>query len=216
MAPHALLLDFDGVIADTENVHIAAWQRTLARLGWEMSDERCARAVEIDDRLFLAEVFAQKKIEGGDVDGWVRCKQELTQSMLADSPRLYPGIDQLVRAVRPFARLAVVSTTWRANVQTVLAAADLAGAFDTIVAKEDVDRVKPEPDCYRRALELLSVAPASAVALEDSPTGLASAQAAGVPVVALGHRREPGEWCAAVPFLADLTQTDRALRVLGF
>ncbi|MBV8266223.1 MAG: HAD family phosphatase, partial [Planctomycetaceae bacterium] len=42
--PRAILFDFDGVIADTENIHIAAWQRTLAALGWEMSDESCARA----------------------------------------------------------------------------------------------------------------------------------------------------------------------------
>ncbi|MDR3638246.1 MAG: HAD family phosphatase [Isosphaeraceae bacterium] len=216
MAPHALLLDFDGVIADTENIHIAAWQRTFARLGWEMADEICARAVEVDDRSFFAEVLAQKKIEGGDVEGWVRWKQELTRSMLADAPRIYPGVEALVHAVRPLARLAVVTTTWRVNVETVLAATGLAGAFDAVIAKEDVRAVKPDPECYRLALERLGIPAAAACALEDSPTGLAAAQGAGIPVVAVGHRREAGEWSAVVPFVADLTRTDVVLQVLGF
>jgi beta-phosphoglucomutase len=46
----AVLFDFDGVIADTDNHHIAAWQRTLAAMGWQVVDEVAARAAEIDDR----------------------------------------------------------------------------------------------------------------------------------------------------------------------
>lgn len=216
MTPRALLLDFDGVIADTENIHVAAWQRTFARLGWEMGDDVCARAMEIDDRQFLADVFARKKIEGGDVEGWVRRKQDVTLAMLADSPRVYPGVAALVRAVQPAARLAVVTTTWRANVETVLASAGLADAFETIVAKEDVQAVKPAPECYSLALERLKVSAAEAVALEDSPSGLAAAAGAGIRVIALGHRRRPGEWTGTAPFLADLTQTDKVLSTLGF
>ena len=216
MPPRALLLDFDGVIADTENIHIAAWQRTFARLGWELSDEACTRAVEIDDRDFLSEVFAQKKITEGDVEGWVRAKQTLTRAMLADSPRVYPGVAALVRAAGSRARLAVVSTTWRENVETVVAAAGLAAAFATIVAKEDVQDPKPAPECYRLALERLGVPAGAAVALEDSPTGLAAARAAGIRVVAVGHRRPPGEWSGDAPVLADLNETEQALRVLGF
>ena len=51
MHPRAVLFDFDGVIADTENVHIVAWQRTLDRMGWELTDEAAAVAAEVDDRL---------------------------------------------------------------------------------------------------------------------------------------------------------------------
>ena len=72
MPPRAVLFDFDGVIADTENVHVAAWQRTLARIGWELADEAAARAAEIDDRFFLQELFGRRKIEGADLDGWIR------------------------------------------------------------------------------------------------------------------------------------------------
>src|SRR5262245_54222506 len=121
MSLRAILFDFDGVIADTENVHVAAWQRTFAALGWEVADDVCARAAEVDDRAFLAEIFAEKGIEGGDVEGWVRRKQRLTVQMLADSPRLYPGLAELVIRLRGRYRLAVVSGTWRENVAVVLA-----------------------------------------------------------------------------------------------
>jgi HAD superfamily hydrolase (TIGR01509 family) len=215
MSLQALLLDFDGVIADTENIHIAAWQRTLAELGWEVPDAVCARATEEDDRDFLASLFESQRVAHGDVMGWVLRKQALAITMLRDSPRLYPGVAALVEAVRGRLRLAVVTGTWRANVETVLAAAGLSSAFELIVAKEDVDAAKPAPDCYRRALERLALKPAQALVLEDSPSGLAAARAAGLRVVAVGHRRPMGEWVGSADYIARLLPTDRVLAALG-
>jgi HAD superfamily hydrolase (TIGR01509 family) len=214
MTPRALLLDFDGVIADTENIHVAAWQRTLAAMGWELSDETCARAVEVDDRVFLAELFAAREVEGGDVEGWVGRKQALTVSLLADSPRLYPGVSALVRAVQGRVRLAVVTTTWRENVTTVLSAAGLADAFEQIVSKEHVRAVKPDPEGYRLALSRLDVPADGAVALEDSPSGLSAARAAGIRVVAVGHRLPQGDWVGPSEYLPDLRSTPDVLRAL--
>jgi HAD superfamily hydrolase (TIGR01509 family) len=216
MPPSAVLFDFDGVLADTENVHVAAWQRTFAALGWEVSDEQCAQAMELDDREFLAQIFAGRKIEGGDVEGWVRRKQSLTVAMLADSPRIYPGVKELVRALHPHARLAVVSTTWRENIQTVLEAAGLTDAFALLVGKEDVSRVKPDPEGYQLALERLGIAASAAVVLEDSAGGLRAAQGAGLHAIAVGHRLPRGDWVGSADYLSDLAQTAKVLNVLGF
>jgi HAD superfamily hydrolase (TIGR01509 family) len=216
MAPLVALLDFDGVIADTENIHVAAWERTFLRMGWDVPPEVCAQAAEIDDRRFLRDVFLQRGVDDGDIEGWTRCKQDLTRAMLADSPRLYPGVARLVAQLRRRAVLAVVSTTWRANVEIVLTAAGLADAFALIVGKEDVNAVKPDPAAYLLALQRLGRGAAEAVALEDSPSGLDSAVAAGIPVVAVGHRRPPGGWCAGHPYLENLRDGTLALRTLGF
>ena len=121
MALKAILLDFDGVIAETDNHHIAAWQRTLSVLGWQVTDEVAARSAEIDDREFLTELFATRGIVSDKIDDWVRRKQVLTASMLKNSPRLYPGVVDLIRKLRGRVRLAVVSGTCRENIQTVLA-----------------------------------------------------------------------------------------------
>jgi beta-phosphoglucomutase len=213
----ALLFDFDGVMADTENVHVAAWQRTFAELGWEVADDICARAAEEDDRTFLAGIFAARQIEGGDVDGWVKRKQALTIAMLAESPRLYPGVADLVRAARRNdVRLAVVSGTWRANVETVLKASGLADDFETIVSKEDVKASKPDPACYRLALKRLKVTARVTVAIEDSPRGIESAHGAGLfRLVAVGHRRPRGDWIGPASYISDLTRPRELLELLG-
>jgi beta-phosphoglucomutase len=215
MPPRAVLFDFDGVIADTENIHVASWERTFGLMGLDVPAGACARAAEIDDRAFLAEVFAGKKIQGGDLAGWVRRKQDLALALLADSPRIYPGVAPLVRRLRGRVRLAVVSTTWRENIETVLRATDLADAFDLVVAKQDVAAVKPAPECYRLALARLHLPAAGAVALEDSPTGLASARAAGLRCLAVGHRRPPGDWVGDAVYLPDLADTSGVLRAMG-
>jgi beta-phosphoglucomutase len=214
--PLAVLFDFDGVIADTENVHIAAWERTFLRMGWDVPPEICARAAEIDDREFLRDVFLQRGVTDGNVEGWTRRKQDLALALLGDAPRVYPGIASLVERLRGTARLAVVSTTWRANVETVLRSAGLADAFRLIVGKEDVVAVKPDPSAYLLALRKLGLGASQTVALEDSPTGLAAACGAGIPAVAVGHRRPAGEWCAGREYLPDLRDTDTALRALGW
>ena len=215
MPPLAVLFDFDGVIADTENIHVAAWQRTFGVMGWEESDATCARAAELDDQVFVAEVFARRKIEDGDADGWAMRKQALAARLLADAPRVYPGVVELVGRLQEKARLAIVSTASRGDIETVLASAGLAGAFEVIVSKDDAHAPKPDPEPYRLALSRLGLAPGEAVALEDSPTGLASARAAGVRVVAVGHRRPAGEWAEGSAFVPDLSDLRAVLDAIG-
>ena len=72
----AILLDFDGVIAETDNHHVAAWQRTLAVMGWQVPDEVAARSAEIDDREFLAQLFAERGIVSDKIEEWVRRKHK--------------------------------------------------------------------------------------------------------------------------------------------
>jgi beta-phosphoglucomutase len=213
--PQAVCFDFDGVIADTGNVHIAAWERTFASMGWTVTPEVCARAAEIDDRAFLVDVFARRRIAQGDVEGWVQRKQEFTVAMLTFSPRLCPGAAALVRRLQQGARLAIVSSTWRDNVRTVLEAGGLLSAFEVIIGKEDVQQVKPDPEGYHLALERLGLAPADAVALEDSATGLQAALGAGLRCVVVGNGGDAPGWAGQAPYLPDLADADEALRVLA-
>ena len=215
MALKAILLDFDGVIADTENHHIAAWQRTLSILGWQVPDEVAARSADIDDRQFLNEVFNQRGVVSDKIDDWVRKKQVLTVQMLRDSPRLYPGVVELIRKLEDRAKLAVVSGTWRENIQTVLDTSHLAGSFELIIGKEDVTSVKPAPEAYQLALKRLRLSPKSCVAIEDSPSGLAAARAAGIRALAVGHRRSFGDWVGDAAYVSGFEPVEGLLRHLG-
>lgn len=214
MPPRAVLFDFDGVLADTENIHVAAWQRTFRLMGWNEPDEFCARAAEIDDRSFVAEVFARRKIDGGDIDGWARRKQELTARLLAESGRVVAGVAHVVRRLRGRARLAVVSTAWRANIVGVLDRAGLRDAFEFVIAKEDVRATKPDPEAYRLALRQLDLAAERVVAVEDSVAGLAAAERAGLRVVAVGVIT-PGEPPPTTFPLIDRNDPEALARAIG-
>ena len=218
MRPKAVLFDFDGVLADTENVHVAAMERTLALMGIQEPPDDCERAGEEDDAILLSEVFADLQIEGADVSGWVARKQSLTLDLLRDAPRLFPGVDRLVRALRGRARLAIVTGTARANVDAVLSAGGIADAFEVIVAKGDGRLPKPAPDLYQFALDRLGIGPAAAVAVEDSSQGIAAAVGARIRTVAVAHDRPfEGHWAKdAAAVLPDLRDLDNVLAALGF
>jgi HAD superfamily hydrolase (TIGR01509 family) len=217
MPPRAILFDFDGVIAETESHHVAAWQRTVSFMGLQITDEVAARAAEVDDREFLSDLFAEREIPVDKVDEWVDRKQALTVELLRYAPRVYPGVVELVGALRERARLAVVSGTWRENVETVLHSAGLADAFGLIVAKQDVTRRKPDPEAYRLALKKLRLSPQSVAAIEDSPSGLSAAREAGIRrLIALGHRRPFGDWVSDADYVERLTPIEKILGPLGF
>jgi HAD superfamily hydrolase (TIGR01509 family) len=91
----------------------------------------------------------------------------------------------------------VVSGSARVEVETVLEAAGLSSAVSGLVAAEDVERGKPAPDGYLRALELLGISAEDAVAVEDSDVGVAAAKAAGLRCVAVAGTMSPKRLAAA-------------------
>lgn len=214
--PDAVFFDFDGVIADTENIHIAAWEETLGEIGWELDDIDCSPAASIDDRVFFAEFLASRGVTDGDIEGWTARKQRRTIEALSRDPRIFPGVVEIVRALYDIIPLAVVTGTWRENVETALRTAGILDAFLMIVAKDDVKRPKPAPDCYRLALSSLGVASFRAAAIEDSITGYESATAAGMTCYLVGDRIAAEDRPPGAPVLESLADPRYVLRTLGF
>src|SRR5262249_6040415 len=118
--------------------HVAAWQRTLSVMGWQVPDEVAVQSADIDDREFLRDLFTRRGLPTDQVEEWVRRKQALTVQLLRHSPRLYPGVTDLVHKLRGKVRLAIVSGTWCENIHAVLEASGLAPSFEAIIGKEDV------------------------------------------------------------------------------
>ena len=104
---------------------------------------------------------------------------------MLDDVRLNEGLLALLRSARETFRTALVTTASRVNVLAVLERKRIADLFDTLVTGDDVSRHKPDPEAYQLAARRLGVAPALCLAFEDSAVGVASAQAAGMRVVAV-------------------------------
>ena len=216
MLPRAVLFELDGVLADTENIHVAAWERTFGAMGLDVPVEECVRAVGMDDRVFLAQVFADRKIAAGDAEGWALRKQRVTAELLADSPRVDPGAVELALRLRDRGvGLAVVSTSWKANVVSVIRAAGLADAFPVIVSRDDFSAWHPgDPQGFRKALRRLKVPYRQAIALVGGSLGYMAAMSARVKSVVVGNRAQPVGWEPRSAYLGSLADVDEAVAML--
>lgn len=186
MRPGAIVFDSDGVLLDTQPAWAAARRSLFVRHGRafgpveerEMRGTGVAGTAELLSRLLRAPEAA-----GALAD-------ELLTLLLTevDAQRVdpLPGVAALLERVRGRLPVAVASNSPRALLEQALAAAGLAGAFDAVVGADDVGRPKPAPDIYLRAAELLDAEPRASVAFEDSASGVASARAARLHVIAVG------------------------------
>ena len=88
-------------------------------------------------------------------------------------------------------RMALVTNAPEENVLTVLRALSLEGVFETVILGDDVDAGKPDAAPYNAALEAFDISPDEALAFEDSPSGIASSIAAGIPTVGIASTQDP-------------------------
>lgn len=184
MVPYeALLFDFDGVILDSEPVHFACWREVLAPLGilvdWEVYRDHC---IGESDRATLEFLAAQSCPPVPTERLWAEYgrKNRMFLERVAANP---PVPDQTRRLLDDLTgyRLAIVSSSGRAEVVPVLHAAGLISHFPVVVCGEDVSRHKPDPEPYVLAARRLGVT--RALVIEDSIAGEASGRAAGFDVL---------------------------------
>jgi beta-phosphoglucomutase len=210
----AVFWDFDGVIARTENLHIAAWQRLVNHVEIGLPRSMFRAAATEDDRDLIVQVFARMKIELSQTQilQWCLGKQRILETLLETSSPLYAGVaEAMLELDKAGVRQAVVTNTWRRNVELTLKGSGLLGHMEFIIAKEDVARTKPDPEGYQQAVQRMSVAGRRCLAIEDSTTGLVAARAAGVSTLAIAHPFSPaavrnGDWAQGTTILTDIGQ----------
>ncbi|MFD0023757.1 HAD family hydrolase [Streptomyces sp. NPDC058382] len=188
-APAAVLFDMDGTLVDTEVLWWETAREVAAGLGHRLTD---ADAPEVVGRAVADTAAHLIAVTGGSdaparTAALDRTAAELTGSFFrkvdAGAP-LRPGAAALLAALDaagvPFA---LVSASPRSVVDAVVAGS-LAGVdFAFTLSADDTVRTKPHPDPYRAAAGRFSAAPSACVAVEDSPDGTASADAAGCAVL---------------------------------
>jgi HAD superfamily hydrolase (TIGR01509 family) len=180
----AVLFDMDGLLVDTEPVWFEAERSVMARLGgrWTEADQEHLIGGSLAYTVGYMRERAARPTEPSVIGGWLM--DTMAALVAGRGVALMPGaaglLAELAAAGIP---RALVTSSQRRIMDAVLASTGL--AFGVTVCAEDVRRGKPDPEPYLRAAALLGEPPGGCAVLEDSPRGIAAAEAAGCPVLAV-------------------------------
>jgi HAD superfamily hydrolase (TIGR01509 family) len=184
MALQAVLFDMDGLLVDTEPIWFEIESEVMARLGGDWSPADQAKLVggslqtTLDYLLGKAtRPVSRELLARWMLDGMV---SRLNRTQVRPRPGAFDLLAEVQVAGVPYA---LVTSSERVIMEGVLRATGL--RFPVMVCAEDVTRIKPDPEPYLLATKLLGTDPDGSVVLEDSPNGVAAAEAAGCRVIAV-------------------------------
>ena len=175
----------DGVIIDSTDVHVSAWERYLEQHGLAYQNLGERMLGKHNDEL-VRDLFSGRTLTEAQVFDHGARKEALYREMMSPifESKMVRGAADFIRRHRDVP-MAVASNAERANVDFVLDTAGIRDAFRAVVSGHDVDRPKPFPDVFLKAAEILDVAPSDCIVFEDSRTGVEAAHSAGMKVVGL-------------------------------
>lgn len=191
----AIIFDFDGVITDTEPVHMEAWLDILEHEGIAFdSAEYHANYLGLNDRDFLDAVG---RIHGAKFDDirkheLIEAKTRRTFELLEHQIPLIDGVADFIEKNSKDKLLAICSGATRGEIEFILKRLKWEKVFDPIIASDSVVKGKPDPEGYIRATEGLidradfALLPENVIAIEDSPKGIQAAKAAGLYCIGVG------------------------------
>jgi beta-phosphoglucomutase-like phosphatase (HAD superfamily) len=196
--PRALLFDVDGTLAETErDGHLPAFNSAFEAMGlpWRWDEARYGELLHVSggrERLLHDMASRADAPPEAGRDALARALHQRKNAIYAGlveggAVALRGGVKALWKECgERGVPMGITTTTSRSNLDALLRAqvgAHWADLFAVVLCGEDVALKKPDPEVYRRAVQALGLLPQDALALEDSPAGVAAACGAGVPVV---------------------------------
>ena len=181
----AILFDFDGVVVQSEDVY----DRATKKLG-EMYDVAIpapfyATNRGISETLFYSRFKTEFSLDV-DMASLKEQGKKLLWAEFLSTVHYTPGFQQFYTKIRRHVNhVALVTATPRPLIEEIFKNSNLSVKFDFIVTSSDVENTKPAPEPYLNACDKIGVDPVQALVIEDSPTGLRSATAAGCQTIAI-------------------------------
>lgn len=177
----ALIFDCDGTLTDSMPLHFLAWRDTMSRHGIDFTEERFYAMGGMRTEKIVAIL---SKEHGIDIDA-ATVAAEKEAAFMEHMPQLQPREDicQIAKDYAGVLPMAVASGSERAVVLAQLKLLGITELFGAIVAAEDTQLHKPEPDVFLKAAKLLGVDASTCLVYEDSPLGFQAALAAGMQYV---------------------------------
>jgi len=192
----AIIFDFDGVIVDTEPLHLKAFQRTLEESSINLSEEEyTANYLAYDDKTFFKELFKDRNFEHNEavISEFANRKSEHFNNVLKGNILILEGVQDFISRVSLKYPLSIGSGALRNEIVEILEYVGLRKHFDIIVSADEVENCKPDPEVYIKVLEHLNdlglasstILANECLVIEDSISGVKAAHSAGMKCLAI-------------------------------
>ena len=209
----AAIFDLDGLLVDSEPVHMQTWRLVMGRRGVAISDDVLQSIIGVSDAVFLERFLAENGLDGS-VDEWLADKRCTYLELIRDGVSPFPGAVELVKTLAARIPAAIATSASADDVAVCVEQLDLGPSITATVTREDVASHKPAPDCFLLAAQRLGVGPADCVVFEDSLAGVEAARRAGMRCVAVTNSFARDELTDATLVVDSLAETKAIWRLM--
>lgn len=194
MEINTLIFDMDGVIFDTESLYLKHWCSVFSKYGYEMTKENYLLVMG-RGRKVVKEKFLSIYGESLPIDDMYKEKDyELSKYIEENEVPIKEGAYELLEFLsKKGYKIALATSAEKGRAMKHLKDSKFKDYFDVIVTGEDIEKAKPNPEIFLRALEKLDVEPKNAIVIEDSIAGIKAAKNAGIFAVHAPDLKEPDE-----------------------
>ncbi|MBN2019623.1 MAG: HAD family phosphatase [Sedimentisphaerales bacterium] len=210
----AIIFDFDGVLVDSEQFHLQAFNSVFAKFNFQLStQEYYERFLGLSDKELLLVVAKERKLSLStqQFEQLLQEKAIAFKKLASTQATVYPGVPQFLKMLADNKiPLAICSGALLPEIELILKGAGLRNFFDIIVSAEQVKYGKPDPEGFLLALKLLNkktnqkIEPQDCIVIEDSHWGLEAAKTAGMHPVAVTNTYSADQLKPADKIVANL------------
>ena len=182
----AVIFDLDGLLADTEKLHLSAYQTVFSELGIELSGEeyehhwiRCGKGID---------AFIAQRNLAVDPNFVRREKARLYEKLVSSGVSPMPGATELLCSLQGRKLMGLATSSYPKDAYAVLNALALVDFFSCVATKSNVERIKPYPDIFLYIANEMNTPPEHCLVIEDAEKGVLAADAAGMKSIAVPNR----------------------------
>ncbi|GJL77115.1 MAG: haloacid dehalogenase [Nitrospinaceae bacterium] len=184
-----VILDFDGLLADSEPFHYRAYNDVFKRYGHTLDPDEYWVEWTSKGKGIAGEIARHNLKMGVDPKELRQQKFEVYSRFCRNGDiKLFPETVGFAKILATSHQLAIASGSWKKDICSILENAGALPLFPVILGKESAPREKPHPDIFLKAAQTLGLPPESCLVVEDALKGLAAASQAGMPCLIIKNR----------------------------